>query len=90
MVALLAILTEAFTEYIKTVIKMFKQKDYKTAITQISAIAIAVFLCVITNTDIFKNVIDFKIHFIGEILSGIIISRGANYVSDLLKKLNIK
>ncbi len=86
MIISLSILIEAVVEYIKSLMKMFTEKDYKTAVTQICAIMLSVIICFSAGADLFKGVINFK-DPVGKILTGIIISRGANYVSDLLSKL---
>ena len=86
MVFSLTILIEAFVEYKKSIWRMFADKQYKTAITQLCAIAVSVFICLLSGIDIFKGMgIGSKV--LCEVLTGIVISRGSNYVSDLLKKL---
>ena len=50
--------------------------------------AIAVLLCFMTGGDLFVVVgISFVWPWLGIFLTGIIISRGANYVSDFIKRL---
>ena len=83
-----AIMVEAFIEYFKTIAKAFKEGGWKTAITQLAAIALGVFLCLMTGSDLFAVLgIEFAWAWLGVILTGIIISRGANYVSDFIKRL---
>ena len=50
----LAVTVEAVVEYVKSIVKMFTEKDYRTAITQLSAAAIAIALCVIPIVEAVK------------------------------------
>ena len=88
LVVVLAVLVEALIEYAKTIGKMITDKDLKTAITQFIAILISVLLCFATGADLFAAVeISFAYPWIGVALTGVLGSRGANYVSDFVKKL---
>ena len=77
----LAVTVEAVVEYVKSIVKMFTEKDYRTAITQLSAAAIAIALCFAAGADLYAA------PWIGTALTGLFASRGANYVSDLIGKL---
>lgn len=84
----LAVIVEALVQYAKTVIKMLESKQYKTFATQLAAILIAVFICFAAGADIFALMgISFSVHWLGTLLTGIVISRGSNYASDLIKRL---
>lgn len=84
----LAIIVEALVQYAKTVITMLENKQYKTFGTQLAAILIAVFICFAAGADIFALMgISFSVHWLGTLLTGIVISRGSNYASDLIKRL---
>ena len=90
---MVAIVCEALVEYFKTVVKMFLDKDYKTAITQASTIALGISLAFIFNLRLFDDVMS-QIYegvyinpTIDMILTGILFSRGSNYFSDLVKRL---
>ena len=84
----LAVIVEALVQYAKTVIKMLENKQYKTFGTQLAAILIAVFICFAAGADIFALMgISFSVHWLGTLLTGIVISRGSNYASDLIKRL---
>lgn len=88
LVIVMAVLVEALIEYAKTITKMFTDRDFKTAVTQFIAIVIAVLLCMMTGADLFAFVgIVFTVPWMGVVLTGILCSRGANYVSDFIKKL---
>ena len=80
----LAVIVEALVQYAKTVIKMLENKQYKTFGTQLAAIFIAVFICFAAGADIFALMgISFSVHWLGTL---IVISRGSNYASDLIKR----
>ena len=49
----LAVTVEAVVEYVKSIVKMFTEKDYRTAITQLSAAAIAIALCFAAGADLY-------------------------------------
>ena len=84
----MAIVVEAFIEYAKTIAKAVKEGGRKVAITQLAAIALGVLLCFMVGGDLFAVVgIAFEWPWLGIFLTGIIISRGANYVSDFIKRL---
>lgn len=88
LVVTLAIIVEAMIEYGKSIYKAFVDGGWKPAVTQVVAMAIAVLLCFMTGGDLFVVVgINFVWPWLGIFLTGIIISRGANYVSDFIKKL---
>lgn len=78
-----AILVEAIWENIK----MIYDKD-KFNISMIGSLVLGIIICVVFGIDIFPIVgLNAAIPFIGSIFTGIIVSRGANFVNDLLKKL---
>ena len=84
----LAVTVEAVVEYVKSIVKMFTEKDYRTAITQLSAAAIAIALCFAAGADLYAALgLRFAAPWIGAALTGLFASRGANYVSDLIGKL---
>ena len=87
----LAIITEALIEYGKSIGKAFAGNDIKAAVTQIIAIVVSVLLCFAAGADLFKLVgITFAWSWIGTVLTGILGSRGANYLSDFITKINRK
>lgn len=84
----IAIVVEALIEYAKTIGKAVMNKQYKTAVTQLAAIAIGVGLCAAAGADVFAALgITFSIKVIGVVLTGIFASRGANYLSDIAKRI---
>ncbi len=88
LILVMAIVVEALIEYAKTIGKAFINGGWKTAVTQLAAIALGVLLCFMVGGDLFAVVgIVFVWPWLGNILTGIIISRGANYVSDFIKRI---
>ena len=88
LIIVLAIVVEAFIEYGKSIGKAFLAGEWKTAVTQLIAIAVAVAMCIATGADLFAVVgLTFAWPWLGVVLTGVIISRGANYVSDFVKRL---
>ena len=85
----LAVITEALIEYGKSIGRAFIEKNTKTAVTQLVAIAASVLLCFAADADLFQVVgINFTWPWVGVVLTGILGSRGANYLSDFVSKLN--
>ena len=80
---IVAILVEAIWENIKMV-----YQEGKLSKSMIGSLVISVLICVVANVDIFPVVgVSMSIPFIGSILTGIVVSRGANFVNDLFSKL---
>lgn len=80
---IVAILVEAIWENIKMV-----YQEGKLSVSRIGSLVISIIICVIANVDIFPVVgVSMSIPFIGSILTGIVVSRGANFVNDLFSKL---
>ena len=89
LVIALAIVIEALVEYAKSIGKAFMDGEWKTAVTQLCALAISVAICFLAQADMFAVVgIEFLWPPLGTVLTGIFASRGANFVSDLIGKLN--
>ena len=85
-----AVLVEGLVEYVKTIIKVFTEGDVKTGITQLCAVGIGILLALVTGANIFTALsINVTYSWVGCILTGILISRGSNYLSDLLHRLNL-
>lgn len=85
-----AILIEGLVEYGKTIIDMVENGEKKTAITQCITIIVGILLMFAFDKDLFA-VIGMPVnHYIGIVLTGIIASRGSNYVSDFIGKLGQK
>lgn len=82
-ILILAFLGEAVWE----TLKMTWQKG-KVSIDRIGALAISILLAYAANIDIFVIMgISLSIPILGTILTGVLISRGTNFVHDLITKL---
>ena len=61
----------------------------KVSIDRIGALFFGILICAVANIDIFPIVgLTISIPVIGSVLTGIIVSRGANFVHDLIEKIN--
>lgn len=80
---IIAILVEAIWENIK----MIYDKQ-KFNINMLGSLLLSMIVCALAEIDIFKIIgINLIVPVIGSLLTGIIVSRGANFVNDLFKKL---
>jgi len=80
---IVAILVEAIWENLK-----MTYKEGKFSISMLGALLLGILVCILAKIDVFEIVgIDISIKIIAYILTGIIVSRGANFVSDLFKRL---
>ena len=78
-----AILVEAIWENLK----MTYDKD-KLNVNMIGSLLLSMIICVLAQINIFEIVgISLIFPVVGYVLTGIICSRGANFVNDLFKKL---
>jgi len=80
----LAVVVEALTEYGKN---LLTQKRH-TAIVQLVALGISVTLCLLTGTDVLAVAgIALRFPWVGQVITGIFASRGANVASDTLQRI---
>jgi len=83
---IIAILVEAIWENLK----MIWDKN-KLNINMLGSLLLSMIICVLAQINIFTIVgIELIVPIIGYLLTGIIVSRGANFVNDLFSKLNNK
>lgn len=89
---MLALIVEAAIEYAKSIGKGMMEGEWKTAVTQLCSIAVALVLCFATGLDVFSFVgLEFAWPWVGVVLTGVFISRGSNYASDFIERLqNVK
>ena len=88
LILVLAITVEAIIQYSKTIIEMLEKKQYKTFATQLAAILLSVFICFTAGVDLYTLVgVSFTLPWFGMLLTGIVVSRGSNYTSDFIKRL---
>ena len=88
-----AILTEGIWEILKNFVSSIPSVNEKTMklINVAGALLIGILIAVLTDTNIFLLLdIEMKWPAAGVVLTGILISRGSNYVHDLMKKLEPK
>lgn len=84
LIFILAITAEGLIEYFKNLIG----GDRRTAIIQIGALLVSVALCILSGADFYAMLgATFSLPYVGCVLTGIAVSRGSNYVSDILGKL---
>ena len=83
-----AILIEGLVEYGKTIADTFEDGEKRTALIQVVTIVIGVGLAFAFDADMFVPLGLTVNHYIGMVLTGIVMSRGSNYVSDLIGKIS--
>ena len=80
---ILAMIGEAIWETLKMV-----WQEGKLNIDRIGALAFGLLIAFVTGADLLNLIsIPAKVPYVGIALTGILISRGANFVHDLLKKI---
>ena len=80
---IIAILVEATWENLKMV-----YDKQKINVNMIGSLLLSIIVCVLAQINIFEIVgISLIYPFVGYVLTGIICSRGANFINDLLKKV---
>lgn len=82
-----AILIEGLVEYGKNIADMFYGGEKKTAITQMVTIVVGVALAFAFSADVFIPLGLTVNHYVGMVLTGIVMSRGSNYVNDLISRI---
>ena len=82
-ILILAITVEALIEYAKLLFV-----DKAIVWKQVAALILGIGLSVLAGTDLYAVVgVTFSVPYVGVVLTGIIFSRGSNYVADFVKKL---
>ena len=66
---------------------MFYGGEKKTAITQMVTIVVGVALAFAFSADVFIPLGLTVNHYVGIVLTGIVMSRGSNYVNDLISRI---
>ena len=86
-ILMLAVVVEALVEYGKS-IALAAKGSWKAAVLQLGAVVAGVGLCLTADADLFEVIeLRFAVPWIGKVLTGILISRGANYLSDFVSKM---
>lgn len=83
-----AILIEGLVEYGKSIADMLYGGDRKTAVTQLVTIGVGIALAFAFGANMFVPLGLTVNSYIGMVLTGIVMSRGSNYVSDLIGKIS--
>lgn len=87
LIFIVAVLIEALVEYAKSIYAFFEKDEFKAGITQLITILISIALGFAFNITLFSLLGITVNATLDVVLSGIIISRGANYTSDFISKL---
>ncbi len=85
-ILVMAVLIEAIVTYIKTFVV---DKEIKWQL--IAAVVLSVIVCLLYSLDIPALVgIVTPVPYVGNVLTGILVSRGSNYIYELIKTLTVK
>lgn len=80
---IIAILIEAIWENLKMI-----WQEGKFNVNMLGSLILGIVVCIVTKISIFEFIgFEISINIIGYILTGIIVSRGANFVNDLFSRL---
>ena len=82
-----AVFVEGLIQYGKTIAQAFETGEKKTGITQLISIIIGILIAFAFGANAFEALGMAVNPAIGTFLTGIVISRGSNYASDLLKRI---
>jgi len=88
-VLLLATLVEGMVEYLLDVPlkKLVADPDWRGEVMKVSAAAVGVLVALLAGLDIFAPILGDKTPLLNQILTGLVIGRGANYAHDLVSGL---
>lgn len=77
-----------FTESIWETIKLIK-KEKGLNTDRIGTIIVGIFICILAKVDFFKLFgINFSVEYFGYVLTGLIVSRGSNFLHDLFGSID--
>ena len=84
-VVIMSVVTEAIVTYTKTFVV-----DKKIKWQIIAAAVFSIVICIAYGLDIPQMAgVSTSIPFVGNVITGILVSRGSNYIYDLLKKFGL-
>jgi len=87
----MAVTVEALVEYGKSIAAAAAGDGWKRAVIQLVAVAAGMALCLAADADLYGVLgLGFAWPWLGQLLTGVLISRGANYVSDMAQRLTGK
>ena len=81
------ILTEAITQYGKTITEMFKTEDKSKGIYQLITILIGLLIAFSFNVNLFALLGMVANPIVAKIITGILMSRGSNWCFDFFKRI---
>ena len=81
------ILTEAITQYGKTIAEMFKAEDKSKGIYQLITILISLLIAFSFNVNLFALLGMAANPIVAKIITGILMSRGSNWCFDFFKRI---
>ncbi len=85
-ILIMSVLIEAVITYIKTF-----AVDKKISWQMIISALLSILICIAYGVDIPASVgVETNIAFVGNIITGILVSRGSNYINDLFKMITLK
>ena len=88
LVLVLAVTVEALTEYVKLLINAISHRCFRTIAICGLSVAMSVAVCVLAGADLFAVIgVRFVGKRVGSVLTGIFVSRGANYLNDFVSRL---
>lgn len=88
LIMVLAVTVEGLVQYAKAITDRIIKKEFKAAITQLAALAVSVALCLLAKADIYASLgVTFTGGWAGMVLTGVIASRGADYASAGIRRL---
>lgn len=80
----IALSAEAVWEAVKLVWEA-RKAGFVGAVDRLGSIGLSIFLCYATGTDFFKMIgLPLSVEHAGTVLSGLLVSRGANFLHDFL------
>lgn len=75
----LAVIVEGIVEWIKTI-----YKSGKFQVSKLIALLVGIIVCIGADVDVFRLVdVSIEWPYVGSVLTGILISRGSNYIHEL-------
>ena len=85
LIAVCAILVEALTEYLD---KLLPKKILSPIPNQIVAVVIGILVCASAGADVFPLLgVPLAVPYLGAGLTGILVSRGSNFLHDLFSRI---
>lgn len=83
----IAVLLEALVSYVKSLIKMFEEGEKKAAVIQSVTIVAGIGFAFLFNLNVFTALEIAVSATAGKVITGILISRGSNFVNEIYQKL---